>query len=443
MKAEREPADEVGGGATVPDAAREATGTAAAGACHGDWFHALAGLLAGAAVLSSAVHFWPFHDSMLWQAMCPFNLACVICLAWLAFRAWNAVTRPEGQDTHPPLPHAGILAYVTICLLSAAFSDDLIRAVSFSGKLLLTFVGGYALFCEVIATRKSLQVMRGMATAAVVLAISYSLVQRFTVGPGHFGFFHDSAPKYGTYLGILVPLCGAYLLLGPGWRRPAGAALVAGALLSAGSLGALAAVSASLLALALAVRESTVRFWVLGAITAGLVGCYALNADKAGSLYRDVRLTEADGANLKQRYIEWQAAINILEDRAMMGTGAGCINEQRSKYFFRLPKLNTLAAFDQNGWLTTGAEIGVLGLACLCWAVGHYFKIAWHQGQILRESAGTRAVRLRASNLAGLTGACIAGLFSSVQYNGILIVFVLVLALTAKTDLLVQEDRTW
>jgi O-antigen ligase len=143
--------------------------------------------------------------------------------------------------------------------------------------------------------------------------------------------------------------------------------------------------------------------------------------------------------NLKQRYVEWQAEINLLEERALAGTGAGCVNDYRSKYYFRLPKLNTLRAFDQNGWLATGAETGILGLVCFCWIVGHHFRLAW-QSVISTDQLGRTADRRAVvANFVGLTAACAASLFSSVQYNGVLIVFVLVLALIARTDHMLRE----
>ena len=149
----------------------------------------------------------------------------------------------------------------------------------------------------------------------------------------------------------------------------------------------------------------------------------------------------SDGLNLRQRYIEWQAETNLLEQRTVTGTGAGCINTYRSSFYYRLPKLNTLKSFDQNGYLATAAETGIIGLVSFCWVVLHYGRLAFSQVVTTRRKLDVAPHRFAAANLAGLVGAAVANLFSSVHYNGILIVFVLTLALTAGTQKLYGEQQ--
>ena len=152
------------------------------------------------------------------------------------------------------------------------------------------------------------------------------------------------------------------------------------------------------------------------------------------------KLSEKDGINLRQRYIEWQAQINLLENRTITGTAAGCINDYRSKFYYRLPKLNTLKVFDQNGWLAVGGETGIVGLVCLCWVVIHYGKLAFKQLIKSGKRDLSAANRFTKANLAGFISACIANTFSSVQYNAILIVFVLVIALISETNRIFGDE---
>ena len=154
-----------------------------------------------------------------------------------------------------------------------------------------------------------------------------------------------------------------------------------------------------------------------------------------------MNLQEIDSSNLRQRYIEWQAEINLLEDRTAIGTGAGCINNHRSNYYYRLPKLNTLQAFDQNGWLACGAETGVWGLVCFSWIIVHHVKLAYCQIKKIRHDNSFIKYRFAIANFAGLLALCVANLFSSVHYNGVLIVFVLVLALISKNHSLFGEEQ--
>jgi hypothetical protein len=203
------------------------------------------------------------------------------------------------------------------------------------------------------------------------------------------------------------------------------------AIISSGSFGAIAAIFAGMLVTAVIVPRWSVRIAILAAVISG-TGFLPIGDD--------IRIAEKDGTNLKQRYIEWQAEINLLENRTVTGTAAGCINEYRSNFYYRLPKLNTLKPFDQNGWLAAGAETGILGLVCFCWVVLHYGKAAFLKVMDSRWRNGHTIDRFAAANFAGLSAACVANLFSSIQYNGIVIIFVLVLALITGTSRLSEEN---
>jgi hypothetical protein len=78
-------------------------------------------------------------------------------------------------------------------------------------------------------------------------------------------------------------------------------------------------------------------------------------------------------------------------------------------------------------------------LICFCWVVGHYFGLAWQSVVNTGRPAHAADSRFAGANLAGLAAACTANLFSSVYYYGVLIAFVLVLALIARTNRLLAE----
>ena len=87
----------------------------------------------------------------------------------------------------------------------------------------------------------------------------------------------------------------------------------------------------------------------------------------------------------------------------------------------------------------TGGETGILGLVCFCWLVAHHFGLAWRSTVTTGRPAHAADRRFAGANLAALAAACAANLFSSVQYYGALMVFVLILALIARTDCLLAE----
>ena len=179
-------------------------------------------------------------------------------------------------------------------------------------------------------------------------------------------------------------------------------------------------------------KERPQRIVLCAAILSFMVTALFLNA----GLIQDFKKVENDGKNLRQRYIEWQAELNMLEKYGVTGSGAGSINDYRSNYYYRLPKLNTLQPFDQNGWLTVPAEIGIMGLICFVWILYEHGKYLFGA----RSHSSSSILRINTSLSAAFVACCVCNLFSSVHYNGVLISFVLVLALSKSVYHLTGKD---
>lgn len=356
-----------------------------------DWLSTFAQLLIAIALLGSAFHFWPFGDNQLWQLFCPSNLAVLV---WAVIIVMYAIIRRNGQLVAVHLPHVSVLALLAVHILSLGFSPDPVRSLFFVAKLSLMYLGAYSLVSYTASSQRRLARIYYLATVAVAISVGSGLMSKFVLGGDAFGF-HGNAYKYGSYLGMLVPVVCVFLFLSRGIVSK----LLAGVL-------------------------------VVGLFVVGF-----------SDLREDCRLYEPDGANVKQRYIEWQAILNILEDRPVTGTGPGCINEYRSEYYYRLPKLNTIKPFDQNGYLATAAECGILGLVCFSWIIWRYCKCAWDRIEQMKRKGIDQDLRYPAAALAGLVGACVVNLFSSVHYNGILLVFVVILALIEKTTENISEKQ--
>jgi O-antigen ligase len=205
-------------------------------------------------------------------------------------------------------------------------------------------------------------------------------------------------------------------------------------------MGFILAISISLIFIIILTRKWPLRLLLITAASIGLIFAFMLNSKSSSIIAKDFELTDKNGKDLKQRYIEWQAEINLLKQRTATGTAAGCINDQRSNFYFRLPKLNTLLPFDQNGFLAAAAETGILGLVCFCWIIIHYGKSAFTQTFNKISQKIIPLNRYAKANLAGFIGACVANIFSSVHYNGVLIAFVLLLALISANQQLMKES---
>ena len=173
---------------------------------------------------------------------------------------------------------------------------------------------------------------------------------------------------------------------------------------------------------------------VLGFCVAG----YAFDSSALG----DFKLIEEDQINLRQRYIEWQAEANMLEKRGVIGTGAGSVNDYRSHFYYRLPKLNTLKPFDQNGYLAVAAEIGLFGFLMLGWIFATYSKRLRETLQVVRHNPKDLGISFVIPIFGAWISLGVANLFSSIHYNGILLWFALLLAFISSTHSLLIKDES-
>ncbi len=396
---------------------------ASAGHLRGPRIGRAASVLICIVAFASGLHFWPLEQRRMWQLAGPVNSALAV---WWLLLAFDAATRRRWAPIRARLPHVSVIAYVAISALSIAVAPDRSRAVVYVGKLSVVCFGAYTLVLAATTSWRGATRVYGVLTASAFVCVGYCIVMRWGPGRSDWGFFANPL-KYGTYIGMLVPLCATWLLCG---RRRVGrllgGGLVVAGLVTVGSLGGGLAIVVGMLSAAAGAGGTRRRSAILAVVVAAVVALPVLWARAPMAPLRDdVALREPDAKDVRQRYIEWQAFINMVEARPVTGVGAGCINEYRSAFYFRLPKRNTIAPFDQNGYLAVAAETGVFGLAALLWALAHFVGIAWRHGR----AGAAHGV----ANLAGLAGACVANAFCSVQYNGLFVVFVIILALTTST----------
>ncbi len=393
-------------------------------------------VLAGVVVLTSALHFWPFEDKKIWQMLSAPNLCCGTALAAAAFLL---ISKKHRRNVITCIPQTSVLVYLTINIISISFADSLSRPLNYSLKLALAFAGGLFLFQKALSKPKVLSLFYTLIAIAASLSILGCLYMRLACDPKQFGF-HGNAFKYGTYIGILVPLAGIYLLCGSKFQSFSGILITAAGVLSAGSAGACLAIFAGLITTLVLSKTPSTRAGVIICLLLSAAALPLSNRIFDNAISSDFALRENDGINLRQRYIEWQAEINLLGQRGITGTGAGCVNDYRSNFYYRLPKLNTLKAFDQNGFLAVAAETGLLGLSAFIWIIIHYGRMSLRDLLRLRAEKCPQACAMAVANTAALVSALTANFFSSVHYNGILIVFVLLLSLISSVNRIYGEN---
>jgi len=375
---------------------------------------AWAGLLALALAVTVPLHGWPMSDS---ASLRFFWLANCVVLVWCAVALVRLRTR-EGRDAFAAFgPPECIWACIVVGLLSVATADDLVRAGTSAAKTALLFAGTYSLTAAACRRAERSMHILWILTVGASACVAHAWIQRAT-GPVPVSFF-ESPLKFGSFLAMVVPASFVYLSRSQRLLPAFGAGvLLLAAMLVCASFWAVLGMLVGCLGGGLC-HPHTRRRAALGVPVVALIVVAAVWAGRHPALAADAGWMEADGPDLKQRYIEWQAQVNLLSDRAAVGTGAGCLNDYRSFYYGRLPKNNTIAPFDQNGWLAAAAETSLLGLASLCWIFGHFaLRAMRRRGSPLVHAAG-----------AALAGVAVAQIASSIFYNGILVLFVMFLAL--------------
>jgi len=386
--------------------------------------------LAVITILTSTLHFWPFQDNKIWQMLNAPNLCCGIALL---LATYLSISKKEQHTTSLYMPHISILAYLVINIFSLSFADTLSRPLNYTIKLALVFTGGLFLFQKALSNPRVLKFFYILIAAAVSISISVCIYTRLFCDPKQFGF-HSNVFKYGTYIGILVPLSCVYLFSGSKWQILLAVLIATAGIFSAGSAGAVLSIFAGLFIGFVLSKRSSVKTYIFICLLLSAAALSFSNRIFNGTIGKDFALKEIDKINLRQRYIEWQAQINLMEKRGITGTGAGCINDYRSNFYYRLPKLNTLKAFDQNSFTAIAAETGLLGLATFIWILIYYGRISLRNTLHPKADQHAQAHAMATANTAGFVSAITANVFSSVHYNGTLIVFVLLLSLISSSN---------
>jgi hypothetical protein len=296
--------------------------------------------------------------------------------------------------------------------------------VIYTFKIFLVMAGGYLLFTRAI-NRSNIHWVCWSIIAACVISLFSALYTQYGLQNGCCGFFENTY-KYGTYMSIVASFGVVYLLAGRGfWYSVFAFILLLGLACTFQNIGEMVGTLSGLIAGLIGWRGSGRKFLYLAILTFILAGLF-LNP----AIVRDSKIIENDGRNLRQRYIEWQAELNMLQRYGITGSGAGSINDYRSEYYGRMPKLNTLQPFDQNGWLTIPAELGLMGLLCFIWILCEHGRYVFRN----RLEISPEISRVRVALKAAFVACCVGNLLSSVHYNGVLIGFVLVLGLSKSID---------
>ena len=372
-------------------------------------------------VLTLGLHLWPFENSRMLETLAPVNLGIML---WVPLAAITVVvSRPRRRLLWEHLPDVSIWAFLAIAAMSLAFSPHFSQSAVSLIKLMLMYVGGFVLFSLVCSWEGWADRLCTMALVSVWITMAVSVAWRI-LGYEGLGFFANPH-KYGTVTAILFTLGCIHLASRTSVIAWLVVPLTALATVASVSLAGICGIIAGLLAGILVIRHPLSRLRLsICLLTAIAILAILWQSQFFSPLRGDVQIMESNGRDLRQRYIEWQAQLNLLQDRPVTGTGLGCVNEYRSMFYGRLPKLNTLQPFDHNGWLLIAAETGIFGLVTFVWMIVRAFKKAWKSSRTIGPQTF-----IASAAFAALVTACVANTFSFLNYNGVVGAFVLVLAL--------------
>lgn len=90
-------------------------------------------------------------------------------------------------------------------------------------------------------------------------------------------------------------------------------------------------------------------------------------------------LISGERHQIKQRFLEWQAALYALGDHPLLGAGPGSYQRWIGHSYRSFPRLNTLEPSTQNGYLVIASTMGFLGFSCFAWILGYLFRAAWRE----------------------------------------------------------------
>ncbi len=157
-----------------------------------------------------------------------------------------------------------------------------------------------------------------------------------------------------------------------------------------------------------------------------------LMSSKIPPLIKQGRFEELDGKiHIKNRYLEMQAAINMLKENILFGVGLGNYQNHIGTYYNELPKVNTMEPKQNNGYLIIAATTGLFGIAALL-----FIFLSALRNVYLNYTTGNSKDKFLYLALTGSLTAClIQNFFSDLFIASLLVPMTLVLYLSFKNKI--------
>ncbi len=266
----------------------------------------------------------------------------------------------------------GLGAYLAACVVSMMFSDfPLHSARGLIGKwleYLLFFVIIADLACRPKLLERAIIGLTWSSAGVLLWGLRDELALRIVSGFRETYWWHygrmvgpyQNPIDLATYLMVVSPIIVSYAVTRSGWKRWLLGALALGlvsCLVRTHAVGAWLGLAAGLIALGFGAAQHRTAWVGLGGLAA--IGGWF------GSKFSIVDI------GLTDRWVMWQAAIRMIQDRPVIGHGVNTFMANYLRYWVggeRQPR------YAHNCYLQVAAETGLLGLAAFLWLLG---AIGW------------------------------------------------------------------
>jgi len=348
-----------------------------------------------------------------------------LLLVFLAYSCWRNRGLPRTPLDRPLLLFLGAL------LLSTFFSPDVFTSLSGYRKLWL--LGAFLVTYRLVEKPQEVEQLVFLVVVVAALVAAYGIVQHFTgldlarqllgkepdLDPFWFGRqegfrtkgLHPSGITYAHNLLFPLTFIGT-LLSAPNlqWRRwftlLAGWGLMVFALLFSLTRGVWIAYMAVLLLLGLIRRGKTLLGVAIGGV---LLGFFLFGA---GSGVRERAASVFDLEQNLGRSRIWQANLDMIKERPLLGWGYGNYKKFRDPYYQRYPEADT-TAHAHNNFLQIWVDGGLLGVGAFVYLFWVILRKGWQAYRLLpAEAEPLRSIAL--GSVLSVVGFLLSGL---TQYN--------------------------
>ncbi len=380
------------------------------------------------------------------EVMKKVHLSPVDPLIGITFLVWLAGMVRTGAWRAIRAPMAWPILFVALAALSVVSSTNRLRSASEVVQFAEYFMAAYLLFVTSLSDRATFRMVLNVFLAVAGVVILFGLGQYLWPAVADFkvrATFNNSH-VFGGFLSLVLPLLFGMMLYTEGvWRRLAFLPVILAGLVATLSGGTFLALTLAFGVLAM------VRGWKCFASVMAIffllvfLAMPLLPRHNLDVLKNSISLFNEEG-DLSRRYIEWQAATEMVQEHPLLGVGAGGYQDKIGTFYGILPVVGGTAApaDSQNLYLVLAGSIGLPGLAAFLALLG-FGAAGAAKGFLGRDGLEASRKGLYLGIIGSLLAFSVNSFWSPLLVRGVGIPLVIILALaTARPGYIRSATRS-